>query len=557
MATTITRRDYTTRDFDSFKQKLREYVEARFPNASNDFYEDNYLVVLNELMAYMGDQLSFHIDMQANEVMWDTVGQRTNIVNLAKLLGYEPRGVSSSQVAISCTVPSYTGTLSIPKGTQVFTLGEAIFEVKQNYAFNGDLAFDLDIIEGPTRIDTHTSDGTTSQAFVALYPDVSHSEAPIVTVDGTPWTEVEFLWDSGVGQYYQVQYLEDGRFRVAFGDGVYGDIPPASSSIEITYRTTIGAPGNLSSGTITGTFEAQANAAVTVTFVNNDGSSGGASAESVDEIRNNAPVAFQSLGVVTTARDLKGFVDAVAGIAKSGVSVDSATKVVSVYVVADGYSAPSQALLDSIQADLEEVLVIGAILRMYPAEFPEINVSGRIYLKPNYSVEEVRDSVTRVLAEYFTPEDPAQSSKDVGTTVYYSDIVRLLDEADGVEYVELDTLLRRPTPETIVWNGDSTFDAVSTGAVSKEETWTLRFTSPTDFTLTGSSSGLQVATGVVDTPYSTDLDELHLTVTAGSTPNQSGDYAEVRTSRYLGNVLMDQSEYSLQGTVSLGYNYAL
>jgi hypothetical protein len=56
-----------------------------------------------------------------------------------------------------------------------------------------------------------------------------------------------------------------------------------------------------------------------------------------------------------------------------------------------------------------------------------------------------------------------------------------------------------------------------------DETWTIDFTSATEFTVTGSVSGLQTATGTVGTEYSSDGSEITFTIIAGTTAWDTGD----------------------------------
>lgn len=560
----ITRRDYTGRSFARFQTKLEEYLQASFPEATNDLYEDHILKVLTELISYAGDQLAFYLDMAYNECLWDRVGHRRNIVALAKLLGYTPRGISSAQVTLDCETDPFVGTLSLSRGTKIATQQSGItFEVAQNYAINApDTTFQITAIEGASRSDTFFSNAQTGQQYTSIYDKVSSSVIPTVTVDGVAWTRVPFLWDVLAGNYYELAYVDDEKIRVTFGDGVHGNVPPDTVPIVISYLTSNGSAGNLATGRINTTISGTVlGVPQDIRVVSNENSSGGAPEETVEEIRNNAPIYFQSLGVVTTGKDLRGFIEAAAGIIKSQVIVDPSTKIVLAYVVASGYLAPSGALLTSLQADIEEVLVMGAILGLRPATFPTVDSTARIYILPNYSVEEVTDSTNAAVEEYFTPADPAQSDKTIGTPVYKSDWVRLLDEIEGVDHVELDKLTRTPSPVYVQWaTGGAVFSSLEVGTNSVEETWTVTLTSPTTFEVFGSVSGLQTATGTLDTPYSTDPDVLGVSrlsflLPTGVNPNSASDYATIKTSRYVESVPVDDGEFVLPGTMSFTYHY--
>ncbi len=554
----IVRREYTTRDFTTLRDKLTTYLRVRFPTASNALFEDDVLQVLLELVTYCGDQLAFYTDMAVNECLWDTVGQRANIIALAKLLGYDPLGISSAEVTLSCTTEAYTGSLSIAKGTLVRTSQSNIdFEVAENYVFNGDTAFEIAAVQGKTRTDVFYSDGQTGQLFKSMFDSVSSSVVPVVTVDGTVWTRVKFLWDQVTGNYYELTYTEDSRIQVIFGDGVHGNIPPSSSEINIVYMTADGAPGNLPIGSISSTIGAMADGAPwDVLVTNEEPSSGGSPAETVDEIRVNAPIAFQSLGNITTEKDLKGFCERYAGILRAGVAIESGTKVVRIALVGDGYVAPSGSLINSLKDAIEEKLVIGPILSLDPARFPLVDIQGQIFLYPNYSVDQVRDSINGALAQFFTPDNVQLSGKTVGLPVHLSDIMHLLDAVDGVDYLRLTKLARQPVPETVVWQGDGTFAGIVIGTSSKDELWTLEFTSQTQFVLRGSSSGLQTNIGTVDAQYTTDGSELTFTLVSGDITNEQGDYATIRVSKFLDDVTVQPDEFTLQGSVSLLFSYS-
>jgi len=71
-------------------------------------------------------------------------------------------------------------------------------------------------------------------------------------------------------------------------------------------------------------------------------------------------------------------------------------------------------------------------------------------------------------------------------------------------------------------NGDGTMSAVITSSNTKPEEWTVIFNG-TDWDVNGSVSGAQTTQATTGTPYSSDNTEITFTITAGSTPFQSGD----------------------------------
>ena len=59
--------NYLSKDFDSIKSNLVDYVKRQFPNTWRDFNDASGGMAILELMAYVGDVLSFNIDRQVNE----------------------------------------------------------------------------------------------------------------------------------------------------------------------------------------------------------------------------------------------------------------------------------------------------------------------------------------------------------------------------------------------------------------------------------------------------------------------------------------------------------
>ena len=59
--------NYLSKDFNSIKSDLMEYVKRHFPSDWRDFNDASGGMAILELIAYVGDILSFNIDRQVNE----------------------------------------------------------------------------------------------------------------------------------------------------------------------------------------------------------------------------------------------------------------------------------------------------------------------------------------------------------------------------------------------------------------------------------------------------------------------------------------------------------
>ena len=59
--------NYLSKDFDSIKRDLIDYLQRYYPDDYQDFNEASGGMAIIELLAYLGDAMSFFIDRQVNE----------------------------------------------------------------------------------------------------------------------------------------------------------------------------------------------------------------------------------------------------------------------------------------------------------------------------------------------------------------------------------------------------------------------------------------------------------------------------------------------------------
>ena len=129
--------NYTSRDFETIKQDLVNYAKRYYPNTFQDFNEASFGALMLDLVAYVGDQLSFYLDYQTNETFIDSALESKNIISLAKQLGFKYPGsaTSTGTVAFYVEVPVNVTTLGpaseyIPilrAGTTVTTSGGSVY----------------------------------------------------------------------------------------------------------------------------------------------------------------------------------------------------------------------------------------------------------------------------------------------------------------------------------------------------------------------------------------------------------------------------------------------
>ena len=80
--------NYTARDFRSIKEELITYAQKYYPETYRDFNEASFGSLMTDMVAYVGDMLSFYADYQANESYLSTAIETESIIKLTRQMGY-------------------------------------------------------------------------------------------------------------------------------------------------------------------------------------------------------------------------------------------------------------------------------------------------------------------------------------------------------------------------------------------------------------------------------------------------------------------------------------
>lgn len=137
---------YTSRDFESIKESLVNYTKRYYSSTFKDFNEASFGSLMLDLVSYVGDQLSFYVDYQANESFLDSALEYESVVRIAKQLGHKMPGasVSTGKVAFYILVPASSTTGGpdtnympiLEKGATLTSQAGAVFTLIENVDFS-------------------------------------------------------------------------------------------------------------------------------------------------------------------------------------------------------------------------------------------------------------------------------------------------------------------------------------------------------------------------------------------------------------------------------------
>jgi hypothetical protein len=100
---TYSQADFQSYDYESLRKTFVDYLQANYPESFNDYVESSEYVALLDVMAFMGQALSFRDDLNARENFIDTAERRDSVIKLANLVGYNPKRNISGQGYLKVT----------------------------------------------------------------------------------------------------------------------------------------------------------------------------------------------------------------------------------------------------------------------------------------------------------------------------------------------------------------------------------------------------------------------------------------------------------------------
>lgn len=568
--------DYTSRDYEAYRTDLLTLAAAASPDKWTDFFPSDFGVVLIELFAYVGDNLSYYNDRVANEMFLRTAQLRSSIVKHAEKFGYTLRPAVSAQVTLRIRSVNVTPQ-TLYKGSQFSTKGSGtearlVFETAEDLVLP--VAGDYEVIavhgESITDVVKHSNGSrsfsiTLDRTPLAFDPDLTSSLVIEVDENGNDvyqiWSEVDDFLDSGpTDSHYTVDIDENDVVTVTFGDGASGKLIPNGGRIRSKYRIGGGVVGNsVGYGKITEVVSAGITFLDTTSPVTNLAPpSGGKDRESEDEARINIPRSIKTLDRAVTADDYKYLTEQLTGVRAAKAVVGSTSWQTHVYVAMEGSNpAPTGAWdpvsgvgsgqMGTIGEYLQDRAILPIDVYIFGPTMVSTNVVVSVQALPNYFNDEVQQQVEEALGSLLDP-----SNRGFQDALYLSDAYAALDGLEGVKRLNITQLQRTPFIEEVaVGVADTEFTSIVTSVDVATETWTILFTSPTAFQVTGSVSGPQVNTGTVGVVYTSDDGTLSFDTTAGMFPNTAGNTYQIRTGALVGDVELEAFEIIQAGTVTV------
>ena len=330
---------FTNLDFDGIKAQIKDFLRSNSNFSGFDFEGSNFSVLIDTL-AYNTYINAFNANLIANESFLDSATIRENVVSLARNIGYVPRSktaatatINLSDINVGTTNDSTTKFLTLRSGlacvgssentTYRFSLPDNVTSSRiKDIGGTSFAQFDdpITVYEGTYLSRTFVIDSSKDQRFIIDSPNIDSSTIRVY-VKGSA--------DVGIGRKYSMvdnilnidknseiflsQEVQDEKYEILFGDGLFGRKLENNAVVTVTYIVTEGESGNGPSnfnfqGSFTksdGTFFTPSDS-ISVTTVTN--ASNGAEVEDVSSIKYFAPRLYSAQYRAVTPRDYEAII---------------------------------------------------------------------------------------------------------------------------------------------------------------------------------------------------------------------------------------------------------
>ena len=330
---------FTSLDFEEIKVQIKDFLRSNSNFVDFDFEGSNFSVLIDTL-AYNTYINSFNANLVANESFLDSATIRENVISLARNIGYIPRSktaatatVRIADINVGTTNDSTTKFLTLRSGLVCVGSAENTtyrFSIPDNVTSTrvvdiGGTSFaqfddPITIHEGTYLSRTYRVDTSVSQRFIIDSPNIDSStirafvSGPADVTIGRKYSMVDNILNIDKNsEIFLAQEVQDEKYEILFGDGLFGRKLENNSVVTVRYIVTEGETGNGASnfsfqGTFTksdGTIFTPSDS-VTVTTVSN--ASNGAEVEDVSSIKYFAPRLYSAQYRAVTPRDYEAII---------------------------------------------------------------------------------------------------------------------------------------------------------------------------------------------------------------------------------------------------------
>lgn len=447
-------------DFSDIRTSIKDQIRTNSTFTDYDF-EGSTLSFLIDILAYNTYISSFNANVLSNEIFIDSATIRENVVALARNIGYIPRPRKSASATISFFVdtsqfPTPPQTITLRKGSVATTRGAFSAEsyvfcitdditvpVSRNQArFNN-----VKIYEGTYVEENFTFNSSNkNQRFILSNPGIDYTTL-VVKIKEDQFSTSSVLYSrsdslekiDGSSNVYFIQEVEDERYELLFGDGIFGRQLSDQSFIEVSYVVSNGESGN-----------GVSNFAFSGSLFDNNGflvardiselfasesSNGGSPIESIKSIKTYAPRIYSAQNRAVNSNDYEAIVKNIYPEAEyissfGGEELDPPRfgRVLITIKPTNGLFI-STGTKQNIIRELKKYSVAGIVPEILDAKVLFITFNSRVFYKTSFS-SSINDLKTKI-SDNITKFSKSKEINSYNARFKYSKFLSLIDNSDN------------------------------------------------------------------------------------------------------------------------------
>jgi hypothetical protein len=453
--------NFTNLDFDQIKISIRDYLRANSNFTDYDFEGSNLSTII-DVLAYNTYIASYNANMVSNEVFIDSATLRENVVSLAKNIGYLPKSRTSAKAVISFFVDLSNSTkipkyLTLKKGV-VCTSPINIYSESYTFCILDDITVpvvnnvalfeDITIYEGTYMVSNFLVDSLNpNQKFILNNANIDSSTIS-VTVRDSQQSSVRrpFVFSQNIiginenSKIYFLQEVEDERYELIFGDGIFGQKLESGNVIEVSYLISNGDAANrISTFNFIGKITDDTNSVLTgeVSLVTtNVISDGGLEKESISSIKKYAPRLYSAYNRAVTSSDYESIIAKIypeteSVCAYGGEELDPPQYGKVFIAIKPKYNGTflSNTIKNNILNELKKYSVAGILPQIIDLKYLYIETDSDVYYNKNLTsnVSDISTQITQNITLYSKSNDLNQ----YGSKFKYSKYQKLIDDSNS------------------------------------------------------------------------------------------------------------------------------
>jgi len=467
--------NFANLDFDQIKTTLENYLKDNSTFTDYDFEGSNLSTIL-DVLAYNTYITSYNANMVANEVFIDSATLRENVVSLARNIGYTPKSRKAAQATVSFfintsdIIPSpATITLKAgPVATSAGTFGNTsfVFSIKDDITVpvvDNEANFDLiTLYEGSLIEESYTYNSRNPNQRFLINNIGCDSELINVTVGINDYTEKQkYAFQNSLfsinenSRVFFLQEIEDERYEVIFGDGVFGKNLSEGNIVDISYIKTNGDSANgISQFSFTGRLTYTRNSSEYVvesglSMLSTDiSASGGETIESVSSIKKYAPRIYASQNRAVSANDYETLIPARIYEETESISVFGGEELIppqygKVFISIKPRSGEflPNLIKENIKRDLKKYSVAGIVPEILDLKYLYLEVSSNVYYNTNLAPS--ASKVSSIIQNNVTKYAESSELNKYGARFKYSKFLNTIDNSHSSVMSNITTVVMR------------------------------------------------------------------------------------------------------------------